>query len=153
MLAAKLDRLFRVVRPRGEDREYTYREVAAGIAERGGASTTANYIYLLRSGRRDNPGMKLLESLAAFFGVPVTYFYETAKSEQELDEELRLRAALRDSSIRQLALRSVDLSPGNLTHIIGIIDKVRELERRPPGSPPPPEAWTGEEEDERGAPE
>lgn len=152
-LAGKLDRLFRVVRPPGLDREYTYREVAAGVAGLGGSKTTANYLYLLRSGRRDNPGMKLLESLSAFFGVPVTYFYDSEKSEQELEEELRLRAALRDSSIRQLALRSVDLSPGNLTHIIGIIDRVRELERRPPGSPPPPEAWTGEEDDDRGASE
>jgi transcriptional regulator with XRE-family HTH domain len=144
-LAAKLDRLFRVVRPPGLDREYTYREAAVGIAEHGGA-TTANYVYLLRSGRRDNPGMKLLESLASFFGVPVTYFYDTQKSEQELEEELQLRAALRDSSIRQLALRSVDLSPANLRHIIGIIERVRELERGPLGSPPPPGAWTGEED-------
>lgn len=145
-LASKLDRLFRVVRPPGQDREYTYKEVAAAIAASGGPPTTANYLYLLRSGRRDNPAKKLLEALARHFHTDVGYFYDTTASSQELDEEMRLIAALRDSSIRQLALRSVDLSPGNLTHIMGIVEQVRALEGLPPGAPPPAEAWTGEED-------
>jgi len=143
-LADKLDRLFRVVRPPGQDREYTYKEVAAVIASRGGPATTANYLYLLRSGRRDNPAKKLLEALAQFFGTNVAYFYDTTASSQDLDEEMRLVVALRDSSIRQLALRSVDLSPGNLSHIMGIVEQVRALEGLPPGAPPPAQAWTGE---------
>lgn len=150
-LAGKLDRLFRVVRPPGQNREYSYKEVAAAITERDGPATTANYLYLLRSGRRDNPGKKLLEALAAFFGTNVNYFYDRAASSNELDEELRLLAALRDSSIRQLALRSLDLSPGNLSHIMGIVDQVRALEGLPSGAPPPAEAWTGDDaQDEAG---
>lgn len=144
-LADKLDRLFKVVRPPGEDREYTYKEVSAALAERGGPPTTPNYLYLLRSGRRDNPGKKLLEALASFFGTNVSYFYDTTASSQQLDEEMRLLAALRDGSIRQLALRSLDLSPGNLTHIMGIVDQVRALEGLAPGARPPAGAWTGDE--------
>lgn len=144
-LANKLDRLFRVVRPPGQDREYSYKEVAAGITERGGPATTSNYLYLLRSGRRDNPGKKLLEALAAFFGTNVNYFYDTEASSTDLDEELRLLAALRDGSIRQLALRSLDLSPSNLSHIMGIVDQVRALEGLPLGAKPPAEAWTGDD--------
>lgn len=144
-LAAKLDRLFTVVRPPGLDREYSYKEVAASITESGGPATTANYLYLLRSGRRDNPGKKLLEALATFFGCNVSYFYDGSASSTELDDELRLLNALRDGSIRQLALRSLDLSPGNLRHIMGIVEQVRALEGLPPGTRPPAEAWTGGE--------
>lgn len=144
-LADKLDRLFKVVRPPGLEREYTFKEVSAALAQRGGPATTPNYLYLLRSGRRDNPGKKLLEALAAFFGTNVSYFYDTTAWSQQLDDEMRLLAALRDGSIRQLALRSLDLSPGNLTHIMGIVDQVRALEGLPAGAQPPAEAWTGDE--------
>lgn len=144
-LAGKLDRLFKVVRPPGQDREYSFKEVAAAITDRGGPATTSNYLYLLRSGRRDNPGKKLLEALAGFFGTNVSYFYDTDASSKDLDEELRLLAALRDGSIRQLALRSLDLSPRNLSHIMGIVDQVRALEGLPPGAQPPAEAWTGDD--------
>jgi len=136
-LASKLDRLFRLARPPGQEREYTYKEVAAAIADRGGPGATANYLYLLRTGRRDNPAKKLLEALASFFGTT-----------EGLDEELRLVAALRDSSIRQLALRSVDLSKGNLTHIMGIVEQVRELEGLPREARPPKREWSDHEPDE-----
>lgn len=149
--SGKLDRLFKVVRPTGEDREYTYKEVAAAISDRGGPPTTANYLYLLRTGRRDNPGKKLLEALADFFRINVSYFYDTGPASEDLEDDLRLVAALRNSQVRQLALRSLDLSPGNLTHIMGIIDQVRALEGLPRGTPPPPQAWTGEDRnDDRG---
>lgn len=147
-LAEKLDRLFRVVRPPGEDREYSYREVAAGVAERGGPATSENYLYLLRAGRRDNPGKKLLEALAGFFGTNVSYFYDTTAATQDLEDELRLLAALRDSSIRQLALRSVDVSKGSLKHIMGIVEQVRELEGLPREARPPVEQWSNEPPDE-----
>lgn len=144
-LAEKLDRLFKAVRPPGEDREYTYKEVASAITERGGPSTTANYLYLLRSGRRDNPTKRLLEALADFFRVNVGYFYDTSPKSADLDEDLRLIAALRDSPVRQLALRSLDLSPGHLSAIMGIVEQVRALEGLPPGAEPPAGVWTGEE--------
>lgn len=145
-LAAKLDRLFRIVRPPGEDREYSYKEVSSAVAERGGPATSENYLYLLRSGRRDNPGKKLIEALAGFFGTTIAYFYDTADS-QALDDELRLLAALRDSSIRQLALRSVDLSKGNLQHIMGIVEQVREMEGLPKEARPSVEEWSDEKPD------
>jgi transcriptional regulator with XRE-family HTH domain len=147
-LAAKLDHLFRVVRPPGQDREYTYREVVAGIAARGGPPTSENYVYLLRAGRRDNPGKKLLEALAAFFGADPTYFYETEAPPD--DDEMRLRAAVRDSAVRQLALRSADLSPENLKAIIAIIEQVRELEKLPSEARPSVKEWSGalDEDDE-----
>lgn len=142
-LADKIDRLFRVVRPAGTDREYTYREVADGVADRGAPPISDNYLYMLRSGRRDNPGKKLLEALAGFFGTSVTYFYDEPGTD-ELDDELRLVAALRNSSIRELALRSVNLSTGNLRHLLGIVEQVREMERLPERARPRVEEWSEE---------
>lgn len=146
-LAAKLDHLFRVVRPPGQDREYSYKEVAAGVVAHGGPATSENYLYLLRVGRRDNPGKKLLEALAAFFGTDPTYFFETETTPAG-DDEMRLRAALRASSVRQLALRSADLSPKNLESIIAIIEQVRELEKLPSDARPGVEEWSSERADE-----
>lgn len=146
-LAAKLDRLFRVVQPPGQDREYTYREVAAGIASGGGRPTSENYLYLLRVGRRDNPGKKLLEALADFFGTDVSYFYDI-ETTRDREDEMRLRAALHDSSVRQLALRSADLSKKNLKHVIAIIEQVRELEGLPSDARPRVEEWSSERLDE-----
>jgi hypothetical protein len=146
-LADKLDRLFRIVRPPGEDREYSYREVSAAVAERGGPATSENYLYLLRSGRRDNPGKKLIEALAGFFGTNVAYFYDATMDSQALDDELKLLAALRDSSIRQLALRSFDLSKGNLRHIMGIVEQIREMEGLPGEARPSVEEWSDERPD------
>ncbi|MEP6462957.1 MAG: XRE family transcriptional regulator [Frankiaceae bacterium] len=147
-LAEQLDRLFRLVRPVGEAREYSYKEVAGGVTARGAPATSENYIYLLRVGRRDNPGKKLLEALADFFGVDVSYFYSSSSTSQKADAELELIAALRDSSIRQLALRSVDLSKGNLRHLIGIVEQIRGLEGLPSEARPPVETWSSDPPEE-----
>ncbi|CAL9677684.1 hypothetical protein SUDANB95_08011 (plasmid) [Actinosynnema sp. ALI-1.44] len=68
-LAAKIDLLFRVVR-RDDGQEYAHKQVADSVG------STAAYISYLRSGARDNPGIKLLRKIATFFGVPVTYLAE-----------------------------------------------------------------------------
>lgn len=139
----KLDRLFRAVRPAGTDREYSYREVAEAVADRGAPAVSESYLYMLRSGRRDNPGMKLIEALADFFGTSVTYFYDDPRAEPRTDEAL-LVAALRNSSIRELALRSVTLSTGNLRHLLGIVEQVQEMERLPERARPRVEEWSEE---------
>jgi transcriptional regulator with XRE-family HTH domain len=125
-LAEKLDRLFKAVHPRGRG-EFTYREVAVGIHERGFASISPTYVWQLRTGQRSNPTMKHIEGLAAFFGVPVNYFFhdEVAAS---FDTELDLVVALRDSAIRRIALRSAGLSPESLAAIAEMIEHVRRLE-------------------------
>jgi len=140
----KLDRLFRIVRPAGSNREYSYREVAEGVADRGAPPVSESYLYMLRSGRRDNPGMKLIEALARFFGTSVTYFYDDPGA-KVLTDEVLLVAALRNSSIRELALRSVHLSTGNLRHLLGIVEQVQEMERLPERARPRVEEWSEEE--------
>ena len=131
-LADKLDHLFRTHGP-GVQAEYTYREVAAGIRAGGGPrKMSASYLWLLRTGVRDNPSRKHLEAIAGFFAVPVNYFFDDALA-AEIDADLALVRALRHAPVRQLALRAADLSPEGLEEVAHIVEHVRKLEGLPHG--------------------
>lgn len=125
-LAGKLDRLFTSIRPRGGG-EYSHQEVAHRLRERGGPTISATYIWQLRKGLRDNPTKKHLEALAAFFGVPPAYFFDDDRA-AEVEAELELLAALRDTSVRTIALRSTGLSVESLRTLTEIVERVRRLE-------------------------
>ena len=128
-LAGKVDRLFRTVRPSGRG-EYTYQEVAEALRERGGPTISATYVWQLRKGIRDNPTKKHLEALADFFGVPPAYFFDD-EAAARIQAELSLLAALRDASVRNVALRARGLSPQSLDAITDMIERVRQLEGLP----------------------
>ncbi len=126
-LAQKLDRLFRTMHSGGRS-EYTYREVATRIREQGGPrKMSPTYLWQLRTGLRDNPSRRHLEALAAFFGVPVTYFFDDVVTAQ-IDADLDLVRALRDAPIRTIAVRAADLSPEGLSAIADMVEHVRRLE-------------------------
>ncbi|RCG21959.1 XRE family transcriptional regulator [Sphaerisporangium album] len=132
-LAAKLNHLFRTIHPRTGG-EYSFEEVATAIRDRGGPTISATYIWQLRKGIRDNPTKRHLEALAGFFGVPPAYFFDDAAAKR-IDAELALLSALRDASVRQIALRAAGLSPKSLDAITEMVERVRELEGLP-GNPP-----------------
>lgn len=124
-LAEKLDRLFQIVHPvRGE---YSSGQVANAIRETGGPTISATYIWQLRKGIRDNPTKRHLEALAGFFGVAPSYFFDD-EAAARIDAELDLLAALRDTSVRQVALRASGLSQESLEAISDMIERVRKLE-------------------------
>lgn len=125
-IAEKLDRLFRRVHPAGHG-EYSHSAVAEAIREQQGISISHTYIWQLRTGRRDNPTIQHLTALATFFGVPVAYFLDDEESKQ-IDSELELLAALRDTGVTEIALRAADLSPGSRETISNMVLKVWELE-------------------------
>ncbi|MET0233313.1 MAG: helix-turn-helix domain-containing protein [Kibdelosporangium sp.] len=128
-LAAKVNHLFQTIHPR-EGGEYSFEEVADAIRTRGGPTISATYIWQLRKGLRDNPTKRHLEALAGFFGVPPAYFFD-AEATERIDAELKLLSALRDNSVRQIALRANGLSPKSLDAIADMVDRVRELEGLP----------------------
>lgn len=126
--AEKLDHLFRTVHPAGR-REYTYEEVAAGVAaQAAGTTISAQYIWMLRHGKKDNPTKRHIEALAAFFGVPPAYFFDDGLTER-VNAELELLTAMRDASVRSLALRSAELSPESRAALARMIEATRDLER------------------------
>ncbi|GIH64700.1 MULTISPECIES: helix-turn-helix domain-containing protein [Microbispora] len=132
-LADKLNHLFATVRPRGGG-EYSLEDVAETIRQKGGPTISATYVWQLRKGIRDNPTKRHLEALADFFGVPPAYFFDDAAT-QRIDAELQLLSALRDASVRRIALRASGLSPKSLDAITDMVDRVRELEGLPETSP------------------
>jgi transcriptional regulator with XRE-family HTH domain len=129
--AERLDLLIRTVRPAGRG-EYTYEELSAAISSRGGPTISGSYIWQLRTGKKDNPTKKHIEALASFFGVPPAYFFDGELADK-VDAQLTLLAAMRDSGVRSVALRSSGLSRESLNAISAMIEQTRRLEGLGPG--------------------
>lgn len=131
-LAARLDRLFRRVRPSGKA-EYTHEEVARGATD-AGYEISAAYVWQLRNGKRTNPTLRHIEGLAAFFGVPASYFLDP-DVQKRVDAELELIASLRDAGVQHLALRAHGLSPEGLAAVENMVEHVRRIEKLPEQTP------------------
>jgi len=101
-------------------------EVAAAIAKRGHEHVSANYIWMLRKGLRDNPTLRAVEALAHFFGVPPSYFFEDDDLVPRLGTQLDPLAKMRDSCIRDLKLRAAELSPETRVAAARMIDILTE---------------------------
>ncbi len=135
VFADKLNYLFAHVHPAGS-RERSNEEVARLIAERGGPTISATYLYYLRTGQRDNPTKRHLEVLAEAFGVSPAYFFDDAVAER-VQAELGLLHSLADSPVLDIQRRSDGVSPGMLRALSVMLDQVRELENLPPVQDPP----------------
>jgi transcriptional regulator with XRE-family HTH domain len=134
LLADRLDQLFRTVHPKDRG-PYTPAEVAKAINEAAGGRVIGEvYIWQLRTGRRDNPTRKHLSALAAFFGVSPMFFFEDAEANQNA-VAAELITALKDDSVRELALRAAGLSERSLKAIADMIESARSVE----GLPGPPD--------------
>jgi transcriptional regulator with XRE-family HTH domain len=131
-LAGKLDLLFRTRHPSGRD-EYTYEEVAEGIRQLGGPTIAITQLWQLRTGKQTNPRKSQLEAIAAFFKVPVSYFFEDNEETARLHARLELLAAMRNNDVERIALRAADLSPETLRAIAQIIEQARHVEGLPNG--------------------
>ncbi|KAA2255217.1 helix-turn-helix transcriptional regulator [Solihabitans fulvus] len=132
-LAQKLDHLLDVVHP-ADRGPYTYEEVAAAIRTKGGPTISAAYVWQLRKGLRDNPTKNHLEALAGFFGVPVAYFFDDDQAKR-VDEEIEFLQAMRDAEVRDVALRTMQLSPEARRSVAAIINELGRYEDRSAGSP------------------
>jgi transcriptional regulator with XRE-family HTH domain len=133
-LADKLNRLFANTTTRG-GQEYSNEQVAAAIVATG-VTISQSYIWQLRKGKKDNPTFKHLQALAAFFGVPVSYFFDdevTDRVDQQLDElkaeQARLNEIMGSSDAQLMALRAGELSPAGRRQVMDLLDVVHRLER------------------------
>jgi transcriptional regulator with XRE-family HTH domain len=134
LLAQRLDQLFRMVRPKDRG-PYSQAEVVEAINRAAGENViSTGYLSMLCTGQRDNPTMRHLSALAAFFGVSPSYFF--ADSEVARDAvPAELVAALKDDSVRDLALRAAGLSDRSLRGISEMVESARALEGIPdPGT-------------------
>jgi transcriptional regulator with XRE-family HTH domain len=127
-LSEKLDTLLKTVQPLR--REYTNDEIARGCTEAGKGTFSKTYVWQLRTGQRDNPTKRHLEALAAFFGVPVTYFFDD-ETAARVDSQLALATALRDAGVRDAALRISNLDDANRQSILRIVQEITQMYSSP----------------------
>lgn len=127
-LAQRIDHLIRTVHP-GDRGPYTLEEVTDGIRAQGGPTISVAYLSQLRAGKRDNPTKQHMEAIARFFGVNVAYFFDDTKAEA-VNEELALLQAIRDSGVKRVALRAMELGPDARNSLARIIDELGNLENR-----------------------
>jgi len=125
-LAAKLDRLFATMRRKGGT-EPSNATVAAAITEQLGVPISHTYIWLLRTGRRDNPSLQHLTALATYFGVPVTYFLDDEEAAR-VERDLELLSTLRENGVTDIALRAADLSQDSRDAVSDLITRLLKLE-------------------------
>jgi transcriptional regulator with XRE-family HTH domain len=127
LLAQRLGHLFLTVHPEGRG-PYSHAEVAEAINQVAGKNIISTvYIWQLRTGQRDNPTMRHLSALAAFFGVSPAYFFPDSETDQD-GTRAELIEVLRDDSVRDLALRAAGLSDRSLKAIRKIIEGARSAE-------------------------
>ncbi|RJQ77379.1 XRE family transcriptional regulator [Pseudonocardiaceae bacterium YIM PH 21723] len=96
-------------------------------------------VWKLRTGQEVNPKIETLESLAGFFGVPVTYFLddEVAKlTDSQLDSlaaARRLQDAAEQSGVTGLNARLGSLSTDSLIAVAQLIERLdqADVRRRP----------------------
>ncbi len=127
VFARRLNRLFDKLQDEGNRRGNE--DVAAAITT-AGTKISSSYLWLLRTGRRDNPGHHHIQALAAYFQVPPAYFFDNSLSDA-MERELDLIAAMRQPAVRRLAKRAVGLSPGVLDALLVMVGQARQAQGLP----------------------
>ncbi len=125
-LAERLNYLFLHTPAPTRSRVYSNDTAADALAERG-VTVSGVHLSHLRSGRRDNPSALLLAALADLFGVPIAYFFDSAKEEQ-INADLNALRAIRDERLKNLMLLAQGVSAQNLDHVETILAQIRQIE-------------------------
>lgn len=95
LLAARLQALLATHPNPATGRRWTVAELATQIkaqvtdkppGQQAGRSLSGTYIWQLCRGYRDNPTLRHLETLAEFFGVPVSYFTDPGTDQNQVAE-------------------------------------------------------------------
>ncbi|TCK22349.1 helix-turn-helix domain-containing protein [Pseudonocardia endophytica] len=119
--AAKLNRLFDVLRPAG-GKPVTTREIARRVTEQGGSISPA-YISELRNGVKTNPGMEHVKYLAAAFGISAGYFTDPDVADRVDGELERLEEHHRSSRLVELAERTASLDASDRVALAALVDQ------------------------------
>ncbi|MEU9464326.1 hypothetical protein [Streptomyces sp. NPDC048312] len=112
-----------------------YVRLAKEIREATGGSISGTYLWELATGKKTNVTLEQLSVLAEFFGVPLEYFLNEEVASR-VNAQLRLATALRDTQVRNLALRAEGLSQGTLEALLVMVNEARKLQGLPPVADP-----------------
>jgi transcriptional regulator with XRE-family HTH domain len=125
VLADRLNTLYDVVAAEGGVR-YTFPQISEAMAERGVHISRARWSYMRAGTGPMTTDTPLLEALADFFGVPVSYLTEEdSEVPERVQAQLDLLRSLREAEVKTFAARSLtqELSTETLLEIREIIDR------------------------------
>ncbi len=124
LFALRLDQLFAThLDPAGKP--YSVRQVAT----RTGMS--ASYLSGLRRGKVTGPGADKVEALARFFGVEMAYFMGSERVDlpEATAGDARLRKALENPLVREIAVTTGDFNRAQWDHMLAILEHQVEIQR------------------------
>jgi ESX-1-secreted protein regulator len=133
-LAGKVNWLIERAHPAGRG-PYSNMEVSALIAKVTGEEFSHTTIWKLRNGQAANPQMRLLQALAATFGVPPAFFFDGYDEDQsaQLMDQVELLTLMRDSGVTSTQLRALAaLTPAARQ---AVVDLIEHTARREGGEP------------------
>lgn len=113
--AEKLNRLFEEKR-KPDGTQYTQTEV---IESTKGVLTRV-YLWKLLTGRASNPGFRVIQVLAEFFGTDPNYFFES----DEIKTALATDNQKRDAFLDQIALRAPELDDDAKQAVLLMIESI-----------------------------
>jgi transcriptional regulator with XRE-family HTH domain len=125
----RLNYLFETVHAPGS-KPYSAAEVARWINDNGGKISSV-YILKILNGERTGPGHEYLKTLAEFFGVSHTYFYEDDPAEVD-GAALNAAIVLRNDNVQSMLVRAARLSPQSQKALSDIIDGLLRAEGKDP---------------------
>lgn len=126
-LAGILNRLLDLKR-RDDGKVYSDRQVAEWCQENCENGFSHTYFWMLRTGRRENLLTAHAHAIAAFFDVDAEWITTPSKAVRAITQ-LDLAIALRDSNVKDLALRGSELSPEGLAAVLAYADEVHQSEQ------------------------
>lgn len=127
-LAARIEHLIKTVHPAGRG-PYTLAEISEGIRQQNnGLTISEGYLSQLQNGRRLNPSKLQLEAIARFFGVSVAYFFDDTAA-KETDEQLALLQALRDTGLKEVLMRSLELDSAGRAFLTQMVRQLGDLQQ------------------------
>jgi transcriptional regulator with XRE-family HTH domain len=119
---------------RSDGAQLTDRQIAERVCETG-VSVTHQYINHLRSGRKTNPSLKIVQGLADAFGVPPGFFFDDTVYRRTVRDLAQRRAAdelealANDPGAVQLAVRARGLGPRDLAAVMSFVEDLLEADR------------------------
>ncbi len=124
LFALRLDQLFEThLDPTGKP--YSVRQVAAHTG------MSASYLSGLRRGKLTGPGADKVAALARFFGVDMAYFMGSERVELPATTagDDRLRKALENPLVREIAVTTGDFNREQWDHMLAILEHQVEIQR------------------------
>lgn len=149
-LADKINQAFATLHPAGRG-PFSNREVIEWLRARSGSgdpTISLNYLAMLRSGERSNPTVRHVRALAEFFDINPAYFIEDSQRSDAVHSDLQLLAAMRDSEVRAIAARALELNPRMRTWLHDTITGLPDGKNQHSEAPRDPEKFVAPPEDD-----